>query len=97
MGYNPSDFPHLTEDEWAIVERMVQSLGPRAVEVVLTTLSEPKQHASLANANSELRSPRRKSLAAKPKLHASWWKRRVSKLLTLYGNPRDCNSNWHSC
>ena len=47
MTYNPSDFPHLTEDEWATVERMVQSLGPRAVEVVLTTLSEPEQHASL--------------------------------------------------
>jgi Retrotransposon gag protein len=47
MTYNPSDFPHLTEDEWATVERMVQSLGPRAVEVVLTTLSEAEQHASL--------------------------------------------------
>ena len=47
MTYNPSDFPHLAEDEWATVERMVQSLGPRAVEVVLTTLSEPEQHASL--------------------------------------------------
>ena len=47
MAYNRSDFPHLSEDEWATVERMVQSLGPRAVEVVLTTLSEPEQHASL--------------------------------------------------
>jgi len=47
MAYNPSDFPHLSEDEWAIVNRMVQSLGPRAVEVMLTTLSEAEQHASL--------------------------------------------------
>lgn len=45
--YNPSDFPHLSQDEWATVERMVQSLGPRAVEAVLTTLSEDEQHASL--------------------------------------------------
>lgn len=47
MAYNPSNFPHLSKDEWAAVERMVQSLGPRAVEVVLTTLSEEEQHASL--------------------------------------------------
>jgi hypothetical protein len=47
MTYSRSTFPHLTEDEWATVERMVQSLGPRAVEVVLTTLSEDEQHASL--------------------------------------------------
>lgn len=47
MSYNRSDFPHLTEDEWATVERMVQSLGPRAVEVVLTTLDADEQHASL--------------------------------------------------
>jgi hypothetical protein len=39
---------YLSDDEWLTVERMVQSLGARAVEVVLTTLSEPEQHASLS-------------------------------------------------
>jgi hypothetical protein len=48
MAYERSNFPHLSDDEWLTVERMVQSLGARAVEVVFTTLSEPEQHASLS-------------------------------------------------
>jgi Retrotransposon gag protein len=47
MAYSPSDFPHLSEDEWRTITRMVQALGPRAVEVVLTTLDEAEQHASV--------------------------------------------------
>ena len=73
MAYNPSDFPHLTEDEWAIVERMVQSLGARAVEVVLTTLSEPEQHPTLfafakrerKNAHAAAEESRREAQAAR--------------------------------
>ena len=73
MAYNPSGFPHLSEDEWAIVERMIQSLGARAVEVVLTTLSEPEQHATLfafgnreqKNANAAAEESRREAQAAR--------------------------------
>jgi hypothetical protein len=41
------DFPHLSSEEWAAVERMVDSIGPVAVNSVLTALTVEQQHAAI--------------------------------------------------